>query len=222
MKKYVFCFSILIGIIACKNKDIPGSHNIMGKKGGVKKEISSSKQIIKQSKFSAEVVKLNDQAVLLINEGNEISYQEAIRLLDKAIRLDTAYYIAYSNKAVVLTRLGEYDEAINIYRHLVTNIKPDYPEAYTMLGMLNDKVGEKYEAIKYYKKAIEIYSERITGKEELMDMINRAHLKFILDSEKGLEEIDSLIRIYPENDLLQIFRKYMFIDYNHSMALDKL
>jgi len=222
MRKYIFYISILIGVIACKNTDTPESHNIMGKEGGVKKEISNPEHNNKQAKFSAELIKLNEQATLLINKRNETSYQEAIKLLDKAIRLDTTYYMAYSNKAVILTRLGKYNEAINIYRHLVTNIKPDYPEAFTMLGMLYDKIGGKSTAKEYYKKAVQKYSDRISKKEDVMDMVNRAHLNYILDKEKGLNEIDSLIKVYPKNDELPMYKEYMFLGYDHQKALDDL
>lgn len=224
MKKKIIYISILIVVIACKSKntDTPESHNIMGYKSGVKKEISNPEHNNKQATFSAEVIKLNEQATLLINKRNETSYQEAIKLLDEAIRLDTTYYMAYSNKAVILTRLGKYNEAINIYRHLVANIKPDYPEAFTMLGMLYDKIGEKSTAKEYYEKAIQKYSDRIKKNEDVMDMVNKAHLNYILDMQKGLNEIDSLIKVYPKNDELPMYKEYMFLDYNHQKALDDL
>lgn len=224
MRKYILYISILIGVVSCKNKDTdtPESHNIMGEEGGVKKEISNPEHSNRQAKFSAEVIKLNEQATFLINKRNETSYQEAIRLLDKAIRLDTTYYMAYLNKSVTLTRLGKYDEAVNIYRHIVTSIKPDYPEALTMLGMLYDKIGEKSTAKEYYKKAVQKYSDRISKKEDIMDMVNRAHLNYILDKEKGLNEIDSLIKVYPKNDELPMYKEYMFLGYNHQKALDDL
>lgn len=210
--------------MACKNKntDTPESHNIMGEEVGVKKEISNPEHNNKRAKFSAEVIKLNEKATLLVNKRNETSYQEAIKLLDKAMHLDTTYYMAYLNKAVILTRLGKYNEAINIYRQIVTNIKPEYPEALTMLGMLYDKTGEKSTAEEYYEKAIQKYSDRIKKNEDVMDMVNRAHLIYILDKQKGLNEIDSLIKVYPKNDELPMYKEYMFLGYNHQKALDDL
>lgn len=224
MKKYFFYISILIVVFACKSKntDKPENHNIIGYEGGVKKEISNPEHNNKQAKFSAEVIKLNEQATLLVNMGDETSYQEAIKLLDEAIQKDTTYYLAYSNKAAILSMLGKHNEAISIYKHIVTNIKPDYPEGFSMLGMLYDKIDEKSIAKEYYEKAIQKYSERIKKNEDVLDMVNKAHLNYILDKQKGLNEIDSLIKVYPNNYELPMYKKYMFLDYNHQKALDDL
>lgn len=225
MKKNVFNASVfIIGVLACNTNSVDNSenHNIMGKKAGATKEISSPEHNHLQEKFSAEVLKLNKQATLLINDGNEKKYLEAIRILDKAISLDKTYYMAYSNKAIILTRLGKYTEAIDVYNHLVKNVKPDYPEALTMLGMLYDKIGEKFKAKEYYQKAIQKYSNRISEKEDVLDMVNRAHLIFILDNEKGLSAMDSLIKVYSTNEELPMYKEYMFIKYNHQKALDDL
>lgn len=221
MKNYVFYISILIiGVISCKNTITPDKHNIAGQKGEDKKKNSENK--IKQSNFSKKAIELNKRATLLINERTQISYQKAISLLDEAIRLDTSYYIAYSNKAAALTRLKEYNEAIKVYEHLVTKINQDYPEALTMLGMLYDKTGMDSLAKKYYKVAIQKYSDRIREKEDVMDMFNKAHLIYILDKYKGLAAIDSLINIYPTNEQLPIYKEYMFLNYSHQQALDDL
>lgn len=224
MRKLILYLSILIGIVACKNKsvDTPEGHNIMGYKGGVTKITNNPPYNNKHETFSEEVIKLDEQAALLVNNRNETSYQEAIKLLDSAINIDSMYYPAYADKAIILTRLGKYNEAIIIYRHIVTNIKPDYPEILTELGMLNDKIGEISIAKEYYEKAIKKYSDRIEKNEDVMDMVNRAHLNYILDKQKGLNEIDSLIKVYPKNNELPMYKEYMFLGYNHQKALDDL
>lgn len=224
MREFIIYISILLGVLACKNEKThtPESRNIMGEEGGVKKEISNPEQNEKQAKFSDEVIKLNEKATLFITKRNYTSYQEALKLLDKAIRLDTTFYMAYLNKAQVLIKLGKYNDAIDISKYLVSSIKPDFPEAYTMLGMLYDKVGETSTAKDYYKKAIEKYSDRISKKDNVMDIVNRAHLNYILDKEKGLNEIDSLIKVYPKNEELLLYKEYLFLGYNHQKALDDL
>jgi tetratricopeptide (TPR) repeat protein len=225
MKKYLFyLFTLIIGVSACKSNsfDTPESHNVKGKQGGVKKEISNPNYNNKQTKFSIEVLKLNEQAVLLINEGDEISYQKAIKLLDKAISLDTMYYVAYTNKAGVLTSLGKYREAIDVYTHIITKIKADYPEVLAMLGMLCEKIGEKTIANEYYEKAINEYTDRINLKKDVWDMVNKAHLNYILDKRTGLKEMDSLIKVYPKIDELPMYKEYMFLGYDHQKALDDL
>lgn len=223
MKKYIIYISVLfIGLTACKSDDTPNKHNIKGKKGGVKKEFSNSKHKNKQRAFSKEVIELNKQAILLINERNKKSYQEALTLLNKAILIDTNYYMAYSNKVMVLTKLGEYNKAIEVNKYLITTIKRDYPEAIMNLGLLYDKIGEKHLARKYYNEAINKYSDRIATSEDVLDMVNRAHLGYILDKKEGLEEIDSLIKAYPENKDLIMYKEYLFLEYDHQKALDDL
>ncbi len=223
MKKYIIYISIVfIGLTACKSEDTPNKHNIKGKKGGVKKEFSSSEQKNDRRAFSKEVIELNKQAVLLINERNKKSYEEALTLLNKAILIDTNYYMAYSNKVMVLTELGEYNTAIEVNKYLITTIKRDYPEAIVSLGMLYDKIGKKYLARKYYSEAISKYSNRIAKSEDILDMVNRAHLIYILNKKDGLAEIDSLIKAYPENEDLIMYKEYLFLEYDHQKALNDL
>lgn len=222
MKKYFFYVVIIIFAISCRNKNSPEYQNVKKEIGEVNKDLSSSKHTEKKISFSAEVIQLNEQAILLINERNEASYQEAIKILDKAIRLDPRYHVAYANKADILSILGKYDEAINLYEHIVENIKSDYIEIYSVLGMHYEKTGKDSLAREYYEKAITKYTERIEEKNDIIDMVNKAHLVYILDKEKGLNEIDSLIEVYPNNDELPMYKEYMFLSYNHQKALDDL
>lgn len=219
----IYILFVLIALISCKNKstNIRSNHNVMGCEREMKEDVYIEYND-KHAEFSTEVIKLNEKAMLFVNKGNKADYQEAIKLLDRAIHIDTTYYIAYLNKASILTRLEKYNEAINIFRYVVTLIKPDYPEALSILGLLYDKIGEKSTAEKYYKKAIRKYSDRINEKEDVMDMVNRAHLNYILDREKGLNEMDSLINVYPQNDELLIYKECLFLDYNHQKTLDDL
>lgn len=225
--KNIFVLICLIFIAftqGCKTqkKDTPEGKNILGYNGGVKKINSGFDTIGKHTTFSKKAIELNNKAILLINNGNETDYMKALDLLNKAINIDSTYYMAYSNKITVLIRLKEYDKAIKTCKYLVTNIKQDYPEAFTILGILYDKLNKKKNAEHYYKKAIKAYTKRINSKEEILDMINKAHLIYIMDNKRGLNEIDSLINAYPSNDELLMYRKHLFTDYNHQEALNEL
>jgi tetratricopeptide (TPR) repeat protein len=222
MKKYLFCLTVFIGAIACTNTDTPENRNVIGEKGGVKKILSDVDHDERQVRFSEEVINLNEQAVLLINERNQTSYQEAIKLLDKAIRIDSTYHMAYANKAATLSKLGKHIEAIQLYKYIVETIYPGYLEIYPMLGMLHEKMGKDSIAKEYYQMAILKYSDRINDKKDILDMINKAHIIYILNKQKGLNEIDSLIIAYPTNDELPLYKEYLFIGYDHKKYLEEL
>jgi tetratricopeptide (TPR) repeat protein len=222
MKKFIFYIAVLLGVNACLSPDSPECRKVIGEKGGVNKKLSNYVHNEEKVRFSAEVIKLNEQAILLINERNETSYLKAIKILDKAIGLDTTYHMAYAHKADVLSKLGKYYEAIDLYKHIVENIKPDYLEIYPALGIHYEKIGKDSIAREFYEKAIHKYSERINKNGGIIDMVNRAHIIYILDKEKGLKEIDSLIKIYPTHMELQMYKEYMFLGYDHHKVLGDL
>jgi tetratricopeptide (TPR) repeat protein len=222
MKKKLFYIILMLSVIACRNIESPEDKNISGSKAGVNKQKQDFHPPAEQARFSPEALKLNEKAALLVNDGNELSYLEAIKLLDKAIRIDSTYHMAYANKASVLAKLGMHIEAIHLYKYLVDSIYPDYLEIYPMIAMLYEKIGEDSIAKEYYKMAIHKYSERIIDKKEIFDMINKAHLVYILNNQKGLNEIDSLINVYPTNDELLMYKEYMFIGYDHEKYLEEL
>ena len=156
---YSFLFFLIFGISSCKiniekqqdifrsNKEITVSKNL----------IIKSEQKISSNSDREEAKKLNEQAVVIISEMNDDKYYEAIALLDEAIDKDSTFSIAYSNKASVLIRLKKYNEAIFILEYLVTNVKPEYPEALSLLGLLYDKHGDNGQAKKYYLLSIKEY-----------------------------------------------------------------
>lgn len=215
---------IITGVVSCKNysKNNSESHNITDYKEGVTKKIGHTENFNENANYSVEAVKLNEQATILASEYNTTSYHKALKLVDKAIHIDSTYFMAYSNKAQILIMLGKYQEAIEVLNHIVLNLKPDYCEAYVSLGMLHDKIEDKAMAIEFYNLAIRKYSERIQKNQNIWDMASRAHIYYILDKEKGIKAIDSLINAYPGNEELKRTKDHLFIDYNYEEEINSM
>lgn len=222
MKKIILFILVILVVVSCENTNKIKNHDITNKTGGTLKELPNSNRVPNKSSFSSDILEIDKQIAALISNNTESSYRKALLLADKAIKLDSMFYPAYVKKAFIFTKLSKYKESIEIYTHVVTELKPDYIELYTMLGMLYEKVGDKNKAIKYYEKTIKKYSERISKDNDILDMINKAHISYILDNEKGLNEIDSLIKQYPEKKDLPMYREYMFIQYNHKTIISDL
>jgi len=172
--------------------------------------------------YSKESIELNRQATLLINSRHQDAYFQAIQMLDEAIMIDTTYYLAYANKAGVWLILKEYSNAIDVLRYLVANIKKDYCEGYTLLGLIHEKLGDYTTAESYYWQAVHCYEDKNQERQDLINQIQRAHLLHILKQPEGLMVMDSLIQRNMDNEELKIFKEIYFINYSHKDQLDEL
>lgn len=174
-------------------------------------------------KYKQEAIDLNDQALQIIRVPVKANYLEALELLDKAITVDSSYFMAYATKANILANLQRYDEAMEVLNHLVTKVKPDDAEAYTFIGMLYEKKRQNDSARMQYEEAIRIYTNKIKmNPDEIMLQVTKAKLIYIIDQEKGLHEMDSLINRYPKNTNLPLFKQIDFLEYDHQQMIDQL
>lgn len=221
MKRNILYF-IIVFLISCKCNDSTKSLSAHEELFDLENSKATSKYDNKKSNFSIEVIKLNYQATLLAQQRNESSYLKAISLLDKAIEIDSSFHTAYASKADVLCKLGKHNEAIDLYNYIVTYIKPEYPEIYSMLGMLYEKIGNEPKAYEFYEIAIRQYSDRIRINGNILDMVNKAFINYIIDKNEGLKEIDSLILAYPNNIELPMYKEYMFLQYDHQKTIDEM
>jgi len=209
MAKIFFVLSLmLICLFSCKNEKTKESL------------ISDKNSQIKV--FSKEVIELDNQATLLIHGRNKENCLEALALVQKAIQLDSAFFYAYITKAHIYTILGDYEQAINVNKLIVNEVKNHDIEVYSSLAKLYEKIGESDTAREYYLKAVEFYSYLYDKRGELFLLVYKAHFNFILNQEKGLKDIDSLIEKYPESEDLKLFKKHLFLEYNHQVTLDNL
>lgn len=213
---------MLSGLISCKYDKTPEGNNYSDKKENAKKEFSKQDNQTPLKIFSDELIDLDNQATLLTYRGDKESYYDALELLNKAIQLDSTFFYAYETKAYIYTKLGKYDEAIEIYEQIAKEVKNYQIEVYSILGKLYDKFGEKTLAINNYEKTVEFYHEQYKRTGKVFYLVYMAHYTFIMDQEKGLEIIDSLIEAYPLDKDLPMYRQYKFIEYNHQKVLDNL
>lgn len=102
------------------------------------------------------VIVLNNQAVNVYTHWSNSpdSVKKAMTLLDHAIEKDPDYQLAYAHKAEYLKNQGDLTQAletINAY------LKRNPTEPYTLLGagIFYEKMGNKKEAMDYYKRAEE-------------------------------------------------------------------
>jgi tetratricopeptide (TPR) repeat protein len=223
MKNLLFTVVVLYAMISC-SRPFDKSHTST-------KTINSDASLLNYNAFrsedtnsiySKEAIELNRQATLLIISQHQDAYFEAIQMLDKAIMIDTTYYLAYANKASVWLVLKEYSNAVDVLSHLVTDIKKDYCEGYTLLGLIHEKLGDYTTAVSYYWQAVHCYEEKNQKKQDLVNQIQRAHLLHILKQPEGLMVMDSLIRCNMNNEELEMFKEIYFINYNHKDQLDDL
>lgn len=80
---------------------------------------------------------------------------QAIKALEKAIKLNPSSEIAYFNLANIYSAMGDREQAIALYKKAI-GIYPGYAAAYNNLGVLYAAAGADDQAISMFAKAIEI------------------------------------------------------------------
>lgn len=146
--------------------------------------------------------------------------RKAIALLNKAISIDSLYYLAYANKAMALKHLGQNNEAIQILC-IITKLRPDYAEGFSNLGFSYEKRGNMDSAYIKYKSAIIAYNNRIKRSNNLSDKINRAFILSLIDKEKGWQEMDFLIEQNPDDNTIKFWKQQLFEDFDREEFINK-
>lgn len=85
------------------------------------------------------------------------NYLKALDCYNKAIKLDSCFVKAYSNKAFVLLELGNLPDSIEYYDKAIV-LAPSVI-AYFGKGFALNKLGNRLEAIECYDKAIELWAD---------------------------------------------------------------
>ena len=120
------------------------------------------------------VIELHNQAVnAYTNHSNSPdSVKKAMTLLDRAIEKDPDYQLAYANKAEYLKSQGNIAQALET---LNAYLKRNPTEPYTLLGagIFYEKLGNKKEAMDYYKRAEENFKRLYEKDNDSAHEINR-------------------------------------------------
>ena len=160
----------------------------------------------KNANFNPDAVKLNDEAVEL---GNLHKYDSAIVVFDKAIALDSTYYLAYGNKAAVYSAMKEYKKALFEVERQV-KAKPDFAEGWISAATLSDKTGDSIKAKIYYQKSLDLYNQRISDpamKSYLIESrMNKDFLLIQLGRDKEAKaDLEKIKKDYPEIKTVDAF-----------------
>ena len=81
--------------------------------------------------------------------------KDSIHVLDNIINDDKQNFDAFHLRGICFLRLSEYDNAKKDFNKAIF-IKPNFPEAYNNLGLLNFNIGENEMAIENFIKAIKL------------------------------------------------------------------
>ena len=134
----------------------------------------SNKKLCCGHKPDSTVIVLNNQAVNVYTHWSNSpdSVKKAITLLDSAIEKDPDYQLAYANKAEYLKSQGNIAQALETIK---AYLKRNPTEPYTLLGagMFYEKMGNKKEAMDYYKRAEENFNRRYEEDHDTVHEINR-------------------------------------------------
>lgn len=137
-------------------------------------DAQSNKKLCCGHKPDSTVIVLNNQAVNVYTHWSNSpdSVKKAITLLDRAIEKDPDYQLAYANKAEYLKSQGNIAQALETVK---AYLKRNPTEPYTLLGvgMFYEKLGNKKEAMDYYKRAEENFDRRYKEDHDSAHEINR-------------------------------------------------
>ena len=146
----------------------------------------SNKKLCCGHEPDSTVIVLNNQAVNVYTHWSNSpdSVKKAMTLLDRAIEKDPDYQLAYANKAEYLKSQGNIAQALET---LNAYLKRNPTEPYTLLGagMFYEKLGNKKEAMDYYKRAEANFKRLYEKDHDSVHEINRyAAIRLIEGPEK--------------------------------------
>jgi tetratricopeptide (TPR) repeat protein len=154
--------------------------------------VSCSGQVLEKN-YNPKAIELNNKACKMMSR---VEYDSALILFDQAIKLDKTYYIPHANKISIYTERKQFDKALD-ESDKVVKIAPDLAEGWAMGGMLHERQGDVETAMKYYRKSIEIFDERIINPDKAKyiraNRLNRAVSLILLGRDtEGREELRKL------------------------------
>ena len=91
-------------------------------------------------------------ATVLVTKGRA---PEAIRVFEKALRIDPDFADGHYNLGIALAQAGKPPEAIQEYE-CALRLKPDYADAHVNLGTALAKLGRPEDAIRHFEEALRI------------------------------------------------------------------
>jgi tetratricopeptide (TPR) repeat protein len=170
------------------------------------------------------------QELLKPSPVEEVILEKALQLIydyealkDKPPR-DEQYsgFILYE-KAVVLSKLKKYDEAIEVLNNLIKQ-EPFDTGSILAQGLIYELDGNSERANEKYKQCIRIYEERIISEpKDFFLKLEKARIYLYLNRQNdSIKEFDYLIKEYPEYELLINTHKELAYNFNKEEELKNL
>ena len=170
--------------------------------------IASCNRSDQNNKYNKKSIELQGIAADLILNNH---YDSALILLDKAIRMDTTYYLAYCDKSEIFLKRKDFNRAIAESQKSL-KVKPDYAEGWQYEGMIYDSLGDSINAIKDYTISIDLFNKRITDPQKkkylFFNRLNRAVTLLMARQEKSAyDSLKILKEQYPDQTTVDEFLK---------------
>jgi tetratricopeptide (TPR) repeat protein len=161
-----------------------------------------------------EAVELNNQALDLMMKDpfartvDTATYEQAIELLNSALKLDKRNSIIYSNRHDAFVKLGRYDDALETLKMATSNIE-HFAEGFMGLGMLYEHLNEPKLARKNFNSAIENF--KLRGEDGNREQRIHANCEiafakaYLTDKQDALDELNALLAEHPNNQEIQMY-----------------
>ena len=124
-----------------------------------------------------------------LEDGNESDSVINVVLdnLDMAIKTDSNYILAYTNKLDILKTIKRYPEAISVCDDLL-KLKAPTGGLFLQKGVLFEKLGQKNEALEMYQLA----SQMLKGKNNLEEAVTKFLLNDSVSAQNSLKNLKEL------------------------------
>jgi tetratricopeptide (TPR) repeat protein len=164
--------------------------------------------------------KPNSKAVALVKQANEIGFatlnkdtlkiNQALDLLDQAIKIDDQYFSAYYTKEILLASKKDIDGSLSINEKLIA-LRPNQPSWIVQRGLFYDIKGNTSKAKENYRAALAKYQDLLKQQELHQDFNFRMEYVTALEASEDLvqakKEMDQLKKDFPDNEIVQEFCK---------------
>lgn len=150
--------------------------------------------------YDAKAVELNNRGGNIILSAPE----EALDLFNQALEIEPDLPMALLNSANIYIKLHEFEKAKQRLRKL-TEIRPEEPEYWRILGLIYDLESNAQSATKMYEKSFQLYEDKLdTNDSEKLYIVklNLASLYVLTGNvEKGRELYDDLKEENPDRSV---------------------
>ena len=127
------------------------------------------------------------RGIRALNSGDS---EKAVKLLSKAVKIDSGNALIYYKLAKAFLEQGETEKADSILEKGI-DVHPGYEPTLLLLGTIAEQEGNISQAVKYYEKVIKINEKYFVA------YIKLANLYRETDVEKARETLKACIRINP-------------------------